>query len=444
MQTVDLIISPRWILPMTGAQNLLTEHSIVVHQGKILDILPNDTVKTRYQAETQRDMPTHLLMPGFVNAHAHTPMSLFRGLADDLALMDWLTNYIWPAEKAVINAETVEIGCKLSMAEMIRSGTTCFSDHYFFPNVIAKSAVDAGMRAVVGNVFMNVPTDWAQDEAGYVNKAVETIEAPHPHALITWSIAPHAPYTNSDSSLTSAKTLADKHDLVVHMHVHETEGEANIDVRPLKRLDDLGLLNKRFIAVHMTALTDEEIELIAERQVSIVHCPESNMKLASGFAPVQRLLDAGINVALGTDGAASNNDLDMMGELRTAALIAKGFSGDPTAVSAYTALELATINGAKALGLGEQTGSLEVGKQADMIAIEMDNYTHFPVFNPVSHITYAINSRQVTDSWVSGRALLANGQLTTLDTQHWQTAAEPWVKKIAALSHLKAHNETLA
>lgn len=441
MQSVDLMIHPRWILPISPAHTLLTEHSLVADKGQIIDLLPTAKAKAYYQARDTHTLNHHLLMPGLVNAHAHTPMTLFRGLADDLALMDWLTHYIWPAEKAVIRAETVAIGSRLAIAEMIRSGTTCFNDHYFFSDIIAETAAAEGMRAVVGNLVMNIPTDWAKDEKEYLEKAERTITSGFKHPLITWAMAPHAPYTNSDSSLAATKALADKYGLVVHMHVHETPGETQVDPRPLTRLDRLGFLNERFIAVHMTALTDEEIQLIAERKVHVVHCPESNMKLASGFAPVQRLLEAGVNVALGTDGAASNNDLDMLGELRTAGFIAKGYSGDPTALPAETLIRMATLHGAKALGLGNQIGSLEIGKQADMIAINLDHYSHFPVFNPISHVAYAINSRQVEASWVAGQQLLKNGELTQLNIQDCQTKAGDWVEKIAALQHLKAHNE---
>ncbi|MDF1760754.1 MAG: TRZ/ATZ family hydrolase [Coxiellaceae bacterium] len=441
MKTVDMIIKADWVLPLDDDDKTLEHHAVVVHEGKIIDILPQAEVDQKYTADTVHDLKQHVLMPGLINAHTHTPMNLFRGLADDLELMDWLNNYIWPAEKAVINAKSVEVGCRLAIAEMLRSGTTCFNDHYFFPSVIANTAIEEGIRATVGHVIMNVPTDWAQDEDGYLKKATEITSQGKPHALINWSIAPHAPYTNSDSSLSKAKAISKQYNTVMHIHLHETQTEVDMSIeahqkRPIQRLDDLDLVDEQLVAVHMTALNDEEIDLMATNNVSVVHCPESNMKLASGFAPVQKLLDKGVNVALGTDGAASNNDLDMFGEMRTAAFIAKGHSGDSTALPAATVLKMATINGAKALGIDDQTGSLTVGKAADMIAVDMSDYCQFPVYNPLSHLIYAVNSRQVQHVWVAGEHLLDQGKLTRLDIEGTMQQAQSIIAEIKQLSHL--------
>ncbi len=445
MKTVDIIVKADWVLPLDNNDNTLNHHAVVIHEGKIVDILAQSDVDQKYTANTVHDLKQHVLMPGLINTHTHTPMNLFRGLADDLELMDWLNNYIWPAEKAVINAKSVEVGCRLAIAEMLRSGTTCFNDHYFFPSVIANTAIEEGIRATVGHVIMNVPTDWAQDEDDYLKKATEITSQGKPHDLISWSIAPHAPYTNSDSSLSKAKAISKQYNTVMHIHLHETQTEVDMSLeehhkRPIQRLDDLNLVDEQLIAVHMTALNDAEMDLMAANNVSVVHCPESNMKLASGFAPVQKLLDKGVNVALGTDGAASNNDLDMFGEMRTAAFIAKGHSGDSTALPVATVLRMATINGAKALGIEDQTGSLTVGKAADMIAVDMSDYCQFPVYNPLSHLIYAVNSRQVQHVWVAGEHLLNQGKLTRLDIEGTMQQAQSIIAEIKQLSHLDTCN----
>lgn len=441
MKTIDLLLHADWVLTMEN-DKVLANHSVAIHQGKIVAVLPQSEATEQFQANDEQHLEQHVLMPGLINAHTHTPMNLFRGLADDLELMDWLNNYIWPAEKAVINARSVEVGTRLAIAEMIRGGTTCFSDHYFFPANIAAVADKEGMRATVGHVIMNVPTDWANDEDGYLSKAEVLLEQGNPSDRIQWSMAPHAPYTNSDSSLAKAKMLADRHNTVNHIHLHETESEIDISMgshnkRPIARLDDIGLIDERLVAVHMTAMTDDEISLIAKRGSSVAHCPESNMKLASGFAPIQRMLDAGINVALGTDGAASNNDLDMFGEMRTAAFIGKGFSQDCTALPVYSILKMATINGAKALGIDDVTGSLSAGKSADLIAVDLSDYCAFPVYNPMSHLVYSTNCRQVKSVWVAGKQLLNNGELTQLDINATMNSAREFIDSICQLEHLR-------
>lgn len=434
---IDQLLTGRWVLPMTPDQQLLDHHSIAVHQGRIIDILPEQEAKRRYQARERLNLPHHVVMPGLVNAHAHTPMNLFRGLADDLPLMDWLQQHIWPAEQATINAESVATGSALAMAEMIRGGTTCFNDHYFFPDAIANTAIQAGMRACVGLVIMSVPTGWADTEEAYFEKAQLTLQNGPKNPLIQYLLAPHAPYTVSDSSFAQIQHLSATNNLRIHMHVHETQFEIEQSLqdhgkRPLARLAAHNLLSDRFIHVHMTALTEAEIRQVAQTGGHVVHCPESNLKLASGFAPVHQLLDAGINVALGTDGAASNNDLDMWGELRTAALLGKAVSGDSAALPAYQALQMATINGAKALGLEQDIGSLEQGKYADMIAVDLSSYITQPIYNPISQLVYAANRLQVSDVWVAGRQLLRQGRLTTLDTKAIMRDAKRWVDAAAA------------
>ena len=434
MTQVDAIIHARWVLPIVPKNTLLENHAVVLDKGRILDILPSKVVDEKYTAKAHFDRSSHVLMPGLINTHTHTPMNLFRGLADDLDLMDWLQNHIWPAEQAIIGADSVFHGSQLAIAEMLRGGTTCFNDHYFFPLDIARAAQHMGIRASIGHVVMNVPTDWAKDENGYIERARKAHESRPDSPLLSWMIAPHAPYTNSDKSLSLAKEMADEFNLRLHMHLHETSTEVEIDVnqhgkRPMQRLYDLGLLDERFLAVHMVHLTPEEIQMAKETGLHIAHNPESNLKLASGFAPVNAMLDAGINVCLGTDGAASNNDLDMFAELRTASLLAKAQSGKPTAVDAMTALEMATINGARALGLDKEIGSIEIGKSADLITVNLDSFLTQPIYNPISHLAYAINQMQVTDNWVAGNQLLANGNFTQCDIAEIVHNVKPWAEK---------------
>jgi 5-methylthioadenosine/S-adenosylhomocysteine deaminase len=448
MQDADLLISARWVLPIAPNNIVLENHSVAIQNGKILAVLPTTTAKQQFSAKKMLELKDHAIMPGLVNAHTHTPMNLFRGLADDLELMDWLQKYIWPAEQAIINDQSVHAGSQLAIAEMLRGGTTCFNDHYFFPDAIAKTAIDSGIRASVGLVVMSVPTGWASDENTYFIKAKETLQNGPQHELITYAVAPHAPYTVSNNSLEQIKKLSDEHDLQIHMHVQETAFECEESVkqynkRPLARLHELGLLSDKFINVHMTCLTDEEIELVKETSSHIVHCPESNLKLASGFANVPNMLAANINVALGTDGAASNNDLDMLGEMQTAAMIAKAVALDPTAVPAPTALKMATLNGAKALGLGDKIGSLEAGKAADMIAVDLSSYLTQPIFHPMSQLVYAVNRLQVSDVWVNGKHLLSQGEFTELDVDKAVADARPWIKQAEPFKSKASSVETV-
>lgn len=434
MQNIDTLISARWVLPIAPDNVVLENHSLAIADDKIVGLLPTSQALQQYAPKLHHELNNHALLPGLVNAHAHTPMNLFRGLADDLELMDWLQNYIWPAEQDIVNAESVSDGTHFAMLEMLRGGITCFNDHYFFPNEIAKAAIGAGLRASVGLVIMSVPTQWAQNEDDYFKKALDTLDSPSNNSLIHWTLAPHAPYTVSDDSLRRVKQLSEERNLQIHMHVHETQTELQTDLdnhgkRPLQRLHDLGLLSDRFIAVHMVHLNDAEIDLLRQTGTHVVHCPESNLKLASGFAPIQKLLDKNINVAVGTDGAASNNDLDLFGELQTAAMLAKAQSGNPTALPAAEAIKMATLNGAKALGLDKEIGSLEKGKAADCIAVDLDHYFTQPVYNPMSTLAYAVNRQQVSDVWVAGKQLLRHGEFTQLDRTAIVNKAKTWFKK---------------
>jgi 5-methylthioadenosine/S-adenosylhomocysteine deaminase len=437
MTPIDTLLHARWIVPVVPRNQVLEHHSIAIHQEKIIDILPTETAKQTYSAKHTINRSTHVVIPGLINTHTHTPMNLFRGLADDLQLMDWLNNHIWPAEQKIITADSTYHGSLLAIAEMLRGGVTCFNDHYFFPNDIARAALKANMRACVGHVVMNIPNDWAKDEDDYIRKAKSAHANRPDSALLTWSSAPQGPYTNSDRSLRLAKEFAEDNNFRVHMHLHETQAEIEIDLkahgkRPMKRLHDLGLLDEKFIAVHMVHLTQEEIELCAEKKLQVSHNPQSNLKLASGFCPVKKLMDAGVNVSLATDGAASNNDLDMFNEMQTAAMLAKAVSMDPTAVDAMTALEMATINGAKTLGLEKNIGSLEKGKFADIVAIDFNHLFTQPVFNPISHLVYAMNRLQVSDVFVAGKQVLDQGELTTLDTAEIIHNVSSYVDKIRA------------
>ena len=432
----DLIIQARWIIPVEPESVTYENHALVVNDGKIVDLLPSINAIQKYQATTLEKLDAHVVMPGLINSHTHASMSLMRGIADDLPLMDWLQNHIWPLEQKWVGEAYVRDGSDLAIAEMVRGGTTCFNDMYFFPEITAQQAIHHGIRASIGLILIDFPSAWAENSDAYIEKGLALHEQIRHQALITTPFSPHAPYTVSDEPLKKIRTLADELELPIHMHVHEIlheiqEQQKKTGQTPLQRLDDLGLLSPSFMAVHMTQLSDEEIKLVAETGTHIIHCPESNLKLASGFCPVAKCLQAGINVAIGTDGAASNNDLDMFGEMRTAALLAKGVANDASAVPAKTALEMATINGAKALGIADKTGSLTIGKAADVIAIKMDQLEAQPLYDPVSQIVYATNRQQVTDVWVAGKQLLKNRNLTTVNEDNLKAKVAEWQLRLS-------------
>lgn len=434
-QAVDTIIHARWIIPVQPS-GLLENSSVVIDAGRIVAVLPRKDCEQQYQSANTVERPHHVLIPGLINAHTHAAMSLLRGFADDLPLMDWLQNHIWPAESKWVDEAFVHDGTQLAIAEMIRGGTTCFNDMYFFPDVVAKVVSETGIRANIGMIVIDSPTVWAQDADEYIRKGLEVFDANRNEARIQMSFAPHAPYTVSDEALERLRILADELDVSIHMHIHETAFEvesslAQYGMRPLERLDKLGLLTSRLQAVHMTQLLPGEIGVLAERGVSVVHCPESNMKLASGIAPIHLLNEAGVNIAIGTDGASSNNNLDMFGEMQTAALLAKNESADASAFAAETALYAATLGGAKALGLEHEVGSLEAGKAADLVAVDLMQPSSWPVYQPVAQIVYAVSRDQVSDVWVAGNQLLNDAELTQQDqTAILQTAAN-WAEKIA-------------
>ena len=435
---IELLVFPKWIITVNAQNQVLTEHALAIQEGKIHAILPVAEAR-QLDAEQIIELPQHAVMPGFINAHTHSPMSLLKGLADDLPLMDWLQNHIWPAEAKWADAEFVQQGSALAIAEMLRSGTTCFNDMYFFPEATVEAVKQAGIRACIDLIMIDFPTAWGTGPDDYISKGLALHDQLQDNPLITTTFALHAPYTVSDEPLQKILHLACELDSPIHMHIHETAFEVMQAVeqtgeRPLERLARLGLLDKHLLAVHMTQLSEAEIQLIADKQIHVIHCPESNLKLASGFSPVAKLLAAGVNVALGTDGNASNNDLDMLGEMRTAALIAKAVAHDAAAVPASQAIRMATINGAKALGLAEQIGSLEVGKAADMIAIDLGTIEANPLYEPISHIVYCTTREQITHTWVAGQMLMQNRQLTTLNTAALLENARYWQQKIGVFA----------
>lgn len=436
MRKIDTLIHARWVAPVDAGPRLLENHVVAVHQGTIEAVLPAREASEQFEAAETVSLDDHLLIPGLVNTHTHAAMNLMRGIANDMPLMPWLAEHIWPIEGEFMSPEFVADGSDLAMAEMLRSGTTCFNDMYFYPDVVAERVEAVGMRAAIGMIVIDAPTVWAANAGEYLEKGLALRDAWRGHERISTVFAPHAPYTVSDEPLKKIRTYADEMDLRVHMHVHETAFEVEDalekqSARPLARLDALGLLTPNFLAVHMTQLTEEEIARCAHTGVQVLHSPESNLKLASGLCPVQKLLDAGVNVALGTDGAASNNDLDMIGEMRSAAFIGKIAADDAAAVSADTVLRMATLNGARALGLADQTGSITPGKAADLCAVNMRAIETAPLFDPIAALVYNVTRDQVTDTWVAGQRLLAARELTTLDASDLMQRAAQWQTTLA-------------
>jgi len=434
MQKVDQILSAPWLVTVDANDTVLEDHSLVIESGIIRDIVPTADVRERYSGP-ELALPDHILCPGLINAHTHMSMNLLRGYADDLPLKEWLEGYIWPAEGQWVDEQFVADGSRLAMAESLLGGTTCFNDMYFFPDITARLASAAGMRASIGLIVIDFPTVWGSGPDEYLKKAIAVGDEFRHDPLISVTLAPHAPYSVSREPLEKISTLSAELDIPVHIHVQETAGEvqdfiSQHGVRPLQRLAEIGLVNPSLIAVHMTQLEDSEIAMLANQGVHVVHCPESNLKLASGACPVNALLRAGVNVALGTDGTASNNDLDMFGEMRTAALLGKHVAGDASAVNAFQALRMATINGARALGLADVTGSLERGKAADIIAVDTARVDMAPVYEPVSHVVYAASRHCVQHVWVAGKQLVKDAQLTTLDADALTETAQQWQQKI--------------
>ncbi len=405
--TVSLIIEARWLCPIIPNNTLLEYQAVVIQSGKIIDICAITQASKLYEAKETVQLDEHILIPGFINLHVHAAMNLMRGLADDLPLMPWLEGHIWPAERNLLSPSFVHDGTLLACAEMLSGGITTFNDMYFYPESTAMACIKAGMRANLGLVVLEFPTNYANDAEDYINKGTAAKDRLRDEPLISFSFAPHAPYTVSDATFSQINTLSAQLDIGIHTHLHETQAEIIQSeqvhgMRPLARLAKLGLLNSSLTLAHCVYLNQAEIKLLAAHGCSIAHCPSSNLKLASGIAPITEYFKNGINIGLGTDGAASNNRLDMFTEMRLAALLAKGQSGNAAAISAHQALEMATINGARALEMDDKIGSIEIGKLADLTAVRMNDLTMQPCFDPISHLVYVAAREQVSHVWVSG------------------------------------------
>ncbi|CAI8833048.1 5-methylthioadenosine/S-adenosylhomocysteine deaminase [Pseudomonas sp. IT-P12] len=431
---LDLLLLPTWLVPVEPAGVVLKEHGLGIRDGRIVFIGPR-AAALKLAAKEVRELPDMLLSPGLINAHGHAAMTLFRGLADDLPLMTWLENHIWPAEAKWVDEAFVRDGTDLAIAEQIKGGITCFSDMYFFPKVASERVHNSGIRAQIAIPILDFPIPGAGNADEAIRQGVELFNDLKHHERIKITFGPHAPYTVGDENLEKIRVIAEELDASIHMHVHETAFEVQQALeqrgeRPLARLARLGLLGPRFQAVHMTQISDEDLAMLVESNTSVIHCPESNLKLASGFCPVERLWQAGVNVAVGTDGAASNNDLDLLGETRTAALLAKAVAGSATALDAHRALRMATLNGARALGIEADVGSLEIGKVADMVAFDLSGLAQQPVYDPVSQLIYATGRDCVKHLWVAGRQLLEDRRLTRLDEEQLSATAKAWGQRI--------------
>lgn len=425
------LISARWVIPVEPRDTVLADHSVVVERGRILAVLPTPDARARYPHARETVLATHALIPGLINLHTHAAMTLMRGLADDQPLMTWLNEHIWPTESKHLSESYVFDGTELAAAEMIRSGTTCFADMYFYHDVAARAAMKSGMRAALGGAILEFPTPFAADADAYLEKGVATRTAFLAEPKLKLMLAPHAPYTVSDKTFGRIVTIASEMDVPIMLHVHETatevtDGEKQYGVRPIERLNRLGVLSPNLIAVHCVHLNALEIELFARQGVHVAHCPVSNLKLASGVAPIKAMLDAGVNVGVGTDGCASNNRLDMLAETRLASLLQKGVTGDAAALPAHTALEMATLNAAKALGWDDEIGSLVANKAADMVAIDLSSIETQPMYDPESHLFHAASREHVTHTWVAGELLMDSRVLTNINENELKSKALMW------------------
>jgi 5-methylthioadenosine/S-adenosylhomocysteine deaminase len=435
MQPIDTLVFAGHVVPVQP-RAVLADHAVAIDAGRIVAVVPAAEAAARYEAAHVVRLPRHALVPGLVNLHCHSAMTLLRGLSDDVPLMTWLSEHIWPAERRHVNDEFVHDGSLLAMAEMLRGGVTCVNDMYFFPEATARAALRAGMRAMLGVIAIEFPSAYAADAASYLAKGLATRDAYRDEALLSFCLAPHAPYTVADETLRRIAVLAEELDVPIHTHVHETraeieEGAARHGVRPFERLKRLGLVGPRLVCAHAVHMEGAELDLMAREGVRVAHCPSSNLKLASGIAPIAAMQSRGIVVGLGTDGAASNNRLDVMTEMRTAALLAKGASGDAAAVDAHAALRMATLDGATAIGLEAQIGSIEPGKWADLAAVELDSTETLPLFDPVSHLVYAAGREHVTHVWVAGEPRLEEGRLVRLDERDLHDKARWWQSRIS-------------
>jgi 5-methylthioadenosine/S-adenosylhomocysteine deaminase len=441
MQTIDLLIIADFIIPVIPKNTVWQDKAIAVTDGKIIDILPTDQAQRCYAPKETFRLKNHVIIPGLINAHTHSPMNLFRGLADDLPLMDWLHHHMWPAEAAVMSPESVKIGTQLAIGEMLLSGTTCFYDMFAFGEAIIEAVKACGMRALMGLNIMNVPNKWANDANECLKKSMAILNQNHGQ-LISFALAPHAPYTNTDQNLKDTRQLANQYQLPIMIHLHETQQEIQDSIkeysmRPIARLDHLGFLGDDVLAIHMVHVNDEDLAIAKKHHLSIAHCPHANLKLGSGIADMKRLKDAGLTVAIGTDSVASNNDLNMFNEMRLASLMAKGLHQDSTAFCASSTLAMATIDGARAMGLDHLIGSIEIGKCADLVAFDLANPQTQPLYNPISALVYAGNANQVSHVWVNGLLKVNNHQLVDMNLEEILRQAEPFIKKAKAFQYPK-------
>ena len=432
----DLILLPQWVVPVEP-DGALADHAVVIQDGRILDVLPAADAAARYDAAQTLALPGQALIPGLVNLHGHAAMSLLRGFADDLPLMTWLNDHIWPAEKQHVSEAFVRDGTLLAAAEMLAGGVTCCNDMYFFPQTAGEAFLQAGMRATLGLIVLEFPSAYASDADDYLAKGLALRDELKDEPLLSFAFAPHAPYTIADATFGRINTLAEQLGLPIHTHIHETADEIQdslkqYGLRPLERLARLGLLGPNFIGVHAIHVNDAEIGLLAQYGCHVAHCPSSGLKLASGIAPVTRLIAAGVNLGFGTDGAASNNRLDLFGEMRLAALLAKGASGDAAALPAAAALKAATLDAARALNLDSRIGSIVPGKRADLVAVDLHALSSQPVFDPVSHLVYVAGREHVTHVWVDGTLKLNNRCLVDLEPDDLAARAAYWRSKFIA------------
>lgn len=436
-EAVDLLLTPRWLIPIEPAGITLSDHAVAIQAGRIVALVPAEEATLQFAPRRHIALPNHVLLPGLVNAHTHAAMTLLRGYADDMVLMDWLNQRIWPAEVRHVSPEFVRDGTLLACYEMLRGGVTCFSDMYFYPEAAAQAALTAGMRAALGIIVIEFPTDYASDADAYVSKGLATRDALREQPLISFCMAPHAPYTVSDKSFERIVTLTEQLNLPIHLHVHETRAEideslAKFGVRPLERLRRLGMLGPNLIAVHAVHLDVREIEQLAEHGCTLAHCPTSNMKLASGIAPIAEATKRGVRIALGSDGAASNNRLDILGEMRQAALLAKVASGDATVLGAHETLRMATLNGAAALAMDDRIGSIETGKEADLCAVDLSGLEIAPCYDPASHLVYAAGRENVSHVWVAGQPRIEGGVMLQISNKDLACATNIWRNKLAS------------
>ncbi|HLX28890.1 MAG TPA: TRZ/ATZ family hydrolase [Casimicrobiaceae bacterium] len=434
-RAVDLRIDARFIVPIEP-EGVLHDHALIVDGGRIIALEPRADADRAYTPRERVLLAQHALVPGLVNAHTHAAMTLLRGVADDTPLKIWLEEHIWPRERRFVAPDFVHDGTLLAAAEMLRAGITCANDMYFHPDAAAQAYEESGLRAMIGMPILDFPTPYAADADAYLARGLAARDAFKQSQRLSFSLAPHAPYTVSDDTWRSIVVYARQLDLIIQTHVAETRQEVE-DARvashesPVARLDRLGATGPAFIAIHGVHLDSHDIEILATQRCHVVHCPVSNTKLASGVARVDALLARGINVALGTDGAASNNRLDMLDEMRIASLLAKASSGNAAALPAPTLLRMATLNGAAALGLDARIGSLTLGKEADLTAIRLSDVETLPLYDPVSQLVNAAGREHVTDVWIAGERVLEDRRPTRLDVDALASRARAWQARLS-------------